>query len=568
MASEYLLTSFMALIILFGFYAASKYNSNESKAVSLIHDSISVQLICDTESCAKILNQFIKTNPKVIGIDCEWVGNNKISLLQIANNKMIIVIRLHLLSSIPIELIHLLGNIHIIKCGVGIKDDVKKLYEHYGISTVGCIELNNLYQHMNADASSSFLGLNKLYKISFDKDMKYKSLAITKSNWERDTLSDEQLHYAADDALAGYRTFHHLMHPNEQSNDGIDYLESLYGIIDHFDPVRTIRSKSNRGKSSYNSQKLIRSNTASNVGKVKLFDNCKILQPDGSLLGLCSKYALRVHLKEGMAIKINENTIKLKQTKAVKIQIFDEYIRTESPNLCFVCGQKQNLRKYAIFPIGYTKYIERQYYDRSCFNHDSVLLCLFCNQRAQKAELEFRQLLCDRYESVTHFQIPTKLWYAIKCAKTLKPRYWRVRIPITKQIKLLKEVLECQDVKYTVIYDKGDRENHLDELIVCGFIRHSSINVAAGYVFKKCIQFYRNKNDVPFSKLIRIEEAGDEDKINECIDYLVKFNKKQQVQLHCEQMVGEFEGKHAEFIQMWRNNFIQTMKPKFLPKHW
>eukprot|EP01084_Bolivina_argentea_P133137 234958_1 len=117
--------------------------------VTIYHEDIITKLINDTHSCSVILDEFISSNPKVIGLDCEWVGNHKVSLLQIGNDNLIILIRLHQLSSIPIQLIHLLGNAEIIKCGVGIKQDIEKLKSHYNIETVGCIELIDLYQQTN-----------------------------------------------------------------------------------------------------------------------------------------------------------------------------------------------------------------------------------------------------------------------------------------------------------------------------------------------------------------------------------------------------------------------------------
>eukprot|EP01084_Bolivina_argentea_P262846 444668_1 len=535
-------------------------NNKHNKTITFNHNTITTKLINDTKTCSKLINDFISTNPKIIGLDCEWVRNHKVSLLQIANNNLIILIRLNQLKSIPIELISLLRNVQIIKCGVGIKGDMKKLLSDYNIETFGCIELNNLYKQITSNNNiTENISLKNLYKLLMNKDMQYKHISITRSNWESQILSDKQCHYAADDALAGYQIFNKIMQIFEYDN--IDYTQILYGLIDNF---QTHKTHSNIKQN--NISKLTHSNVLNNVGKKILFDNCKILQPDGSLLGFCSKCALQWHLNEGLAITVDKQTIKLKKTKPVKVQIFDEYIRTESPNVCFVCGNtnNNNLRKYSVFPLGYTRYINKdKYYDRSCFNHDNILLCLFCNKKAQKTEIEFKKLLCDKYKNVTHFEIPSKLWYAIKCAKTLRRYERRKQIPIYKQIKLLERVLIFIKVKYKIIC--------VEALIVCGFLRINGIKTdgKTEIIFEQCLPFYYNEKDILMNRLIQLEnEENDDVTLQKHIDKLADFNQKKQLQLHCKDLVAMFNDRQLEFIEMWRKHFVDNMKPRFLPNDW
>merc|ERR1711978_1370 len=123
---------------------------------------------------------------------------------------MIILIRMHLLKTIPPELICIMINNKILKCGVGIYNDAAKLRHDYNIDTYGCVDINDIFPSTDEHtqilsksvyATDTTFGLNTLSKILLGHDMKYKDKNITISNWERTKLCQKQCHYAADDAL-------------------------------------------------------------------------------------------------------------------------------------------------------------------------------------------------------------------------------------------------------------------------------------------------------------------------------------------------------------------------------
>ena len=91
------------------------------------HEGIKTKIVSDTESCIKVINELRLLNPYILGFDCEWVGKNKVSLLQLGHPKLIILIRIHKLRSIPSQLIGLMNDMRIFKCGVGIYNDINKL---------------------------------------------------------------------------------------------------------------------------------------------------------------------------------------------------------------------------------------------------------------------------------------------------------------------------------------------------------------------------------------------------------------------------------------------------------
>eukprot|EP01084_Bolivina_argentea_P265190 449413_1 len=108
------------------------------------HDGIRTMIVSDTASCIQAINDLKKLNPYILGLDCEWVGNHKVSLLQLGHSKLIVLIRIHKLKTIPVELIGLMNNNKILKTGVGIYNDIKKLRNDYMINVNGVVDINHI----------------------------------------------------------------------------------------------------------------------------------------------------------------------------------------------------------------------------------------------------------------------------------------------------------------------------------------------------------------------------------------------------------------------------------------
>ena len=91
-----------------------------------------------------------------IGFDCEWVSrdngvetsthvNSPVALLQIATPSECILVQVSNLKSIPDMLKNVLENKHILKFGVGIDEDCKRL-RMFGIQVCGTVDLRYLIQ--------------------------------------------------------------------------------------------------------------------------------------------------------------------------------------------------------------------------------------------------------------------------------------------------------------------------------------------------------------------------------------------------------------------------------------
>ena len=149
---------------------------------------------------------------KVLSMDCEWYNwktERPVSLLQLSScSGLVLLVRLMLLDYFPSTLTQVLEDRRIIKVGIAIEDDVKKLSADHGITVQGWMDLRNLALQENVIATIRGHGLAGLSKTLLGIELKKNK---TLSNWETETLSEKQVEYAASDALVGMLIFMHML---------------------------------------------------------------------------------------------------------------------------------------------------------------------------------------------------------------------------------------------------------------------------------------------------------------------------------------------------------------------
>ena len=140
-----------------------------------------VESIDDWKNSGKL---FIKQaeNLQLLGLDLEWVDNGKAALMQLAlPDGTCLLIRLHLLNGIPPELKDVLQRSDVIKLGVGIKQDGKKLLKDYGIVCNSWVDIRHIVKLRRPYIRKLGMGgiPQDILKITLDKDC-----TIRASNWE------------------------------------------------------------------------------------------------------------------------------------------------------------------------------------------------------------------------------------------------------------------------------------------------------------------------------------------------------------------------------------------------
>lgn len=144
-------------------------------------------------------------NEKVLGFDTETRAAFKkgerydVSLLQLATGSNVYLFRLNKLPALP-ELFEILANPNIVKAGVAIKDDIKALQKLHPFKPEAFVDLAQVAQEKNIEN----FGLRALTAIVLEKRLSKKAKI---SNWDRKTLTPEQITYAACDGAVGYEIY-------------------------------------------------------------------------------------------------------------------------------------------------------------------------------------------------------------------------------------------------------------------------------------------------------------------------------------------------------------------------
>jgi len=199
---------------------------------------IPIRIVSNTRTLTAAIDKLQSYNPTHIGLDCEWkpifhkgINPNPVALMQIACEKLIILVQIHKLKNVKQAfamsgLSQLLKDRSIAKVGVGIQGDVDKMFADHRVVIKQCIDLNQLYCYAYAIRDPYFkqISLKRLFKAVCGAEMTYKTTEIACSNWETKELTKRQILYAADDAYAGYCIYSKLYKKKQKKIKSVRHL--------------------------------------------------------------------------------------------------------------------------------------------------------------------------------------------------------------------------------------------------------------------------------------------------------------------------------------------------------
>jgi ribonuclease D len=172
----------------------------EINSLPLLEYSGKIELIEDLDHAALCIKQL--STARILGFDTETrpsfnAGQSyQVSLLQLATEECAYLFRLNKLGTLPQGLADVLSNEKIIKAGVAIQDDVRYLQKLNYFQPAGFVDLAKELEKKNFKN----FGLRGLTAIFLGKRL---SKGPKLTNWDRHTLSEAQINYAANDALVG-----------------------------------------------------------------------------------------------------------------------------------------------------------------------------------------------------------------------------------------------------------------------------------------------------------------------------------------------------------------------------
>ncbi|XP_051156640.1 exonuclease 3'-5' domain-containing protein 2 [Leptopilina boulardi] len=477
----------------------------------------------------------------ILGFDCEWVNEGPVSLLQLAtDNGVCALFRIGKIGYVPPKLKELLSNRHLLKVGVAPFEDGRKLTKDYGCKIYGTLDLRTLAERLDLPSPKSLAALSLEYLgLELEKIME-----IRCSDWNNDTLTDDQIAYASYDALASIFIYHQILQRAKRKQSLWQYFmqffksiwekdedEKFYGLPNG---VLDTRFKAQRGSgvsstTSNNNNKLnqiinrnINGTNKNNIParNKPLYHNCYLQAPDGDTLCTCDRKKAEWYVAKELGQVVNEDpyTVKLKfEPSGRALGEVGQYYTQVKLNQCVVCGSDEKFVRKNVVPREYRKYFPLVM--KAHQSHDVLLLCPSCHEVSNYHDVELRRRLSQMCDA----PLPGPSTHS----RDEIPRGWRRLQSAVKALrgKAMIPAQRRKDLESYILSFTGQRE---------------------------------------FSPMLL-----------DVLHERLKNRPEPKITTKCEphglQVVRHFEktdGGLVELERLWREHFLTVMKPRFLPKLW
>lgn len=165
-----------------------------------------VRIIGDRAAFSDAIQEISKYD--ILGFDTETKPaykkgvHNRVALIQVASTDVAWLFRINKIG-IPDMLRSFLEDESLLKIGAGLADDMQRLRQLAQFTPGGFIDLQKYVEAFNIESKSlkKMVAIILGYKISKSQQL---------SNWELDSLTDQQLRYAATDAWVCLEIYHSL----------------------------------------------------------------------------------------------------------------------------------------------------------------------------------------------------------------------------------------------------------------------------------------------------------------------------------------------------------------------
>jgi ribosomal 50S subunit-associated protein YjgA (DUF615 family) len=273
-----------------------------------------------------------------------------------------------------------------------------------------------------------------------------------------------------------------------------------------------------------------------NSRKRKIYGGCRVYSPSGNLIFLCEEkkadwYINKIDEKTGQKIAIEIHHINpiidfvmkklsIKPSAKRVLLLFepekhgshgDKYLLSKKKNRCVVTGDKnlEKLTKHHITPYCYRRFMPEEY--KTANAHDIVPITTEKHHEYEREASKLKHELAKKYGAPSYGKVSKDegLFEAIKAAATLKRE--GDKIPKRNQQRLKKIIRK---------HSGGDR------------------------VLKSTIEEYA------------------------ALDPKEVCNIRTHGEVVMEKVVAQGEQAIQEFVEMWRNHFLEHAEPKYMPRHW
>jgi exonuclease 3'-5' domain-containing protein 2 len=251
--------------------------------------------------------------------------------------------------------------------------------------------------------------------------------------------------------------------------------------------------------------------------RTNLYGNYRVSHPDGYVMFHCDSSKILWYLNRDLVDIVSEEppTFQLKFAPSGIGHLGDDYYLTEKINQCVNCGSTHNLSRHHVMPRVFRKFMPDEIKEHNY--HDVLLLCIDCHCQYELKASKFKQEICSEFGILINDGAGQK--YIHEIGET------------TKTARAL------------INYGDVIPEPRLSYLM--GIIRKA---LDGREPTEEDLQFLASRN--PW----RVSSDDEESETSSYGEVVVKKIKElNQIQ---------------EFTERWRQHFISSMNPQFLPKHW
>jgi len=267
------------------------------------------------------------------------------------------------------------------------------------------------------------------------------------------------------------------------------------------------------------------------------YENHIMLDPEGKVLCYCDSKKMIWYIERNLARIVSNDppTFQLNFTPQGRDSIGEECINQfYKKNCCIVCEKEDNYLRFNVVPSLYKQFFPDSLRNRGA--HDIVLLCFFCMEKANRHyDLMKRKISAIYNVPLIIHDTPLKDTRKIsKVISTARSIIKSSEMPIERKNYLKREVVDF-------IKDKQNLENY---------------PIFFTNIFKN---YQVPDNEEGLSNEI-LNDIKDFDKDN-------LFNDKERKNFHGKYVVEKVTD-FREFINSWRDLFLDIMKPKIIPPNW
>ncbi|XP_004136772.1 Werner Syndrome-like exonuclease [Cucumis sativus] len=156
-----------------------------------------------------------RIRPLIVGLDIEWrpyfgPKPNPVATLQLCVGHRCLIFQLLYCPAAPQALVNFLFDSSCTFVGVGIHQDVQKLYHEYGLTVSNVVDLRDLAVNKLGRTYLRYAGLKSLWREVLGREIE-KPKYITLSNWDSVWLNYAQILYATIDAFISFEIGRSLM---------------------------------------------------------------------------------------------------------------------------------------------------------------------------------------------------------------------------------------------------------------------------------------------------------------------------------------------------------------------